>query len=117
VRKGVGRLTDDLQREIYELHAGICQALSDPKRIAILYDLRDGPRNVTELAAGLGVNPVTVSRHLKVLREQRLVETAREGASVYYALADVRVLEALDLLRAVLASSLAQRKALAEAMG
>ena len=31
-----------LEAEIHHLHAEICQALSDPKRIAILYELADG---------------------------------------------------------------------------
>jgi DNA-binding transcriptional ArsR family regulator len=106
----------DLEREIYQLHAGICQALSDPTRIAILYALRDGPKNVTELTAALRVTQATASRHLKVLRDQSLVAATRDGPNVYYALLDSRVTQALDLLRGVLATALAQRKALADAM-
>jgi ArsR family transcriptional regulator len=48
----------------------------------------------------------TVSRHLKTLRDRGLVEAAREGSSVYYSLTDQRIIEALDILRAVLADML-----------
>lgn len=45
-----------------------------------------------------------------------MVNGERDGVRVYYSLADDRVIEALDLLRKVLASILAQRKVLAEAL-
>jgi DNA-binding transcriptional ArsR family regulator len=108
-------MNQDLRREIYQLHAGVCLALSDPKRIAMLYDLRGSPKNVSDLAASLNLSQATVSRHLKILREHSLVEAEREGITVRYSLADARVVQALDILREVLASALAQRKALAEA--
>ncbi|MEK7325914.1 MAG: metalloregulator ArsR/SmtB family transcription factor [Chloroflexota bacterium] len=103
-----------LRREVHQLHAEICQALSDPSRILILYELRDGPRNVGEIAESLGTSQPTVSRHLKVLRDRRMVLATREGTNVYYTLADARVIEALNLLREVLAGILEQRTALAE---
>lgn len=103
----------NFQREVHRLHAEICQALSDPSRILILYELHAGPRNVGELAGSLGLSQPTVSRHLKVLRDRKMVHAEREGTSVYYTLADARVIEALNLLRAVLAGILDQRTALA----
>ena len=106
----------NMEQEINRLHASVCGALSDPKRIAILYALHEGPKNVTELAELLNLNQATASRHLKVLRERSLVKAERHGAHIYYSLADERVVEALDLLREVLASILAQRKVLAEFM-
>src|SRR3990172_11068783 len=95
-----------LRREVYQLHAEICQAISDPNRILILYELEEGPRSVGELAETLEMTQPTVSRHLKVLRDRRMVQTKREGTSIYYTLADPRVIEALNLLRGMLAGIL-----------
>jgi ArsR family transcriptional regulator len=92
--------------EILELHAQVCAGLADPKRIMILYELVPGPRNVSDLAASLSMPQPAVSRHLKVLRERGMVSSERHGASVRYSLADQRIIQALDLLRAVLASKL-----------
>jgi DNA-binding transcriptional ArsR family regulator len=105
-----------LQEEIGQLHAELCQCLADPRRISILYALSDGPKNVSELMEILDMNRATASRHLKVLRDGAMVSTERDGVSIYYSLADGRVIQALDLLRGVLAEILAQRKALAEAL-
>jgi ArsR family transcriptional regulator len=98
--------------EIELLHAQICQALADPTRIMLLYLLADSPQNVGELGAALQINQPTVSRHLKVLRERGMVHAERTGTTVTYSLADWRIIEALGLLRAVMATSLLQKTAL-----
>ena len=69
-------MDERLEREVNLLHASICQALADPKRILILYALSEGPKNVSELTEALDVPQPTVSRHLKVLRERCLLYTS-----------------------------------------
>ncbi|MBU0703583.1 MAG: metalloregulator ArsR/SmtB family transcription factor [Chloroflexi bacterium] len=105
-----------LTEEINLLHAQICQGLADPTRILILYLLNNSPRYVTELAEELGVSQPTVSRHLKVLRDRGLVTTTREGNTVHYTLRDSRIVQALDLLRTVMANILVEQAELAEAI-
>ena len=105
-----------LTQEITALHAGICLALADPRRILLLYALNDKPRNVSELADELGISQPTASRHLNMLRERGLVTAKREGQSVVNSLADQRIIQALDLLREVLASNLQSQAALAESV-
>ena len=105
-----------LTQEITALHAGICSALADPRRILLLYALNDKPRNVSELADELGISQPTASRHLNMLRERGLVTAKREGQSVVNSLADKRIIQALDLLREVLASNLQSQAALAESV-
>ena len=107
-------MDERLEQEINLLHALVCQALADPKRILILYAIAEKPRYVSELAEMLHLPQPTVSRHLKVLRERSLVTTERDGVAVYYSLADKRVVKALDLLRAVLADVLTQQGQLAQ---
>ncbi len=105
-----------LTEEINLLHAQICQSLADPTRILILYLLDEHPHYVSELTDKLNVSQPTVSRHLKVLRERGLVTATREGNTVHYTLHDRRVIQALDLLREVMADSLAEQAELAEAV-
>jgi len=106
-----------LEQEINLLHSQICQALADPKRISLLYAIDEGPQRVTDLAEALDMPQPTTSHHLKILREQGLVLTDREGTAIYYSLADRRVIEALDLLRLVLADLLSQQADLVDRLG
>lgn len=100
--------------EIDQLHAHICQALADPKRILILYALHEKPRTVTEITELYDFAQPTVSRHLRFLRERNLVSGERQGNSIVYSLPDERVIQALDLMRAVMKDSLARSAELAE---
>ncbi len=108
--------TSILRTEIDRLHAQVCSGLADPNRILILYTLSEHPSNVSDLAIALDLPQSTVSRHLKILRERGMVAAQREGQSVFYSLADTRIVEALDLLRAVLANSLETQGALARSV-
>jgi DNA-binding transcriptional ArsR family regulator len=102
-----------IAQEVDRLHAQICQGLADPKRIVLLYALKDRPQCVTDLVEALGAPQPTVSYHLKILRERGLVAAEPDGATVYYSLADMRIIQALDILRAMLADMLSRQAELA----
>jgi DNA-binding transcriptional ArsR family regulator len=94
-----------LREELDRLHAEVCGALSDASRILILYTLAEKPQSVSELMQNVELSQPSVSRHLKVLRERNMVHSHREGQNVIYELSDRRVIEALDILRQVMADS------------
>ena len=91
-----------LAQEVTQLHADICSALADPNRILLLYALVEKPHTVNELTNEIGISQPTTSRHLKVLRDRGLVNAIRQGQNIEYSLQDERIIEALDILRAVL---------------
>jgi DNA-binding transcriptional ArsR family regulator len=54
-------------------------ALSDPTRRAILLRLSEGPATVSELTDPFDLTQPTISKHLRVLEQAGLIETAREA--------------------------------------
>jgi ArsR family transcriptional regulator len=114
VYKQVKMVAQALKQEISQLEADFCFALSDPSRILMLYALSAAPRNVTEITNELGLSQPTASRQLKILRERGLVHTVKQGTTVTYHLSDPRLIQALDLLRAVMRERLAYRAGLME---
>ncbi|HEY9429528.1 MAG TPA: metalloregulator ArsR/SmtB family transcription factor [Gemmatimonadaceae bacterium] len=54
--------------------------MADPTRRAILDRLSRGEAAVTELASGFAISRPAVSKHLRVLRDARLVHERRGGA-------------------------------------
>ncbi len=91
------------EEEIALIHRYVCEGIGDPKRLTLLYLVAQRPHNVTELTEALGVAQPTVSHHLRILRERGLVLAEREGTSVYYTLADSRVLDAIEMMRGFVA--------------
>lgn len=55
-------------------------AVADPTRRALLDRLRRGEAPVTELASGFSISRPAVSKHLRVLRDARLVHERRGGS-------------------------------------
>lgn len=100
-------IAQSLAQEVSQMEANLCSAFVDPNRILILYLLDERPRNVGELSQELQISQPATSRHLKVLRDRGLVMTTRQGTSIEYRLADKRLIQALDLLRAVLRDHIA----------
>jgi DNA-binding transcriptional ArsR family regulator len=58
--------------------------LADPTRRTVFERLRNGPRSVKALAAGLPVSRPAVSQHLKALKGAGLVEERSEGVRRIY---------------------------------
>lgn len=56
---------------------GTLAALADPTRRRVVDMLRGGPRRAGEIADAFRVSAPALSRHLRVLRTQGLVEEAR----------------------------------------
>jgi DNA-binding transcriptional ArsR family regulator len=103
-----------LTQEVSQLHADICSALADPNRILMIYALVERPRSVNDLAEELGISQPATSRNLKVLRERGLVYAIRQGTTLEYHLTDMRLVDALNMLRMVLRDRLTYRANLME---
>lgn len=63
-------------------------AIADATRRHILEKLRDGPKTVNALAAGLPISRPAVSQHLKVLLDAGLVIVHASGTKRLYAMND-----------------------------
>lgn len=81
--------------------AAIGRALADPKRLCVLESLAAGEFSVSELSSRVGCQVPNMSQHLAVLRSAGLVATRREGSTIYYRLADQRVIEAYRLIQLI----------------
>jgi ArsR family transcriptional regulator len=90
-------------REMCDLHARMCKAIADPKRLLILDALRCGARAVGDIAEECGLSQPNTSQHLAILRERNVVTTSRSGNTIYYSLTSPKVLAAVDLLREFMA--------------
>jgi len=67
-------------------YADVFRAVADPTRRAILDRLRAGPTPVNALAEDFQHSRPAISKHLKVLRQARLVSETRVGRERLYQL-------------------------------
>lgn len=88
--------------EVYETQATIGRLIANPKRIEILYHLKDGEKNVAELLEIMDLSKTNLSQHLAVLRTAGILRTRREGSFVFYRLASEKISQACNLMREAL---------------
>jgi DNA-binding transcriptional ArsR family regulator len=101
-------------RQAHEAKASLFRVLGHPARVWILELLREGERSVSALQAELGLESGGTSQHLAGLRRIGLVESRREGTSVYYRVDDPQVFELLEAGRAIVGRKLAEQQSILE---
>ncbi len=105
------------QPPIYVMKAEFFRVLGHPARVRILELLKEEEHNVGELQAALEIDSSGTSQHLAALRKIGLVDTRREGTSVYYRLRDRRTIRLLDVARQILVANLTDAQTLLEGLG
>ncbi len=79
-----GELTEHEMREF----VSIAKALADENRLRALMALRGKELCVCQMTELLGLAPSTVSKHMSILAQARLVEGRKDGRWMFYRLAD-----------------------------
>jgi len=90
-----------LRRRLYPEFARVGAAMASDRRLELIDLLAQAPRNVDSLARETGMSVASVSQHLQVLRNAKLVDAERLGNRTLYRIADVRVLRLWLTLQAV----------------
>ena len=107
-------MTESTNNELFKLKAELCKTFADPTRLMIINALRDGEKAVGHLVEVIQVPQAVVSRHLAVLRTKGVVATRREGVSVYYRLADPKIVDACDIVHEILMEQVSRNRDIAE---
>jgi DNA-binding transcriptional ArsR family regulator len=102
-------VTHPLPDDLVELIAERFRALSEPTRIKLLDQLREGEATVFELTELIGTTQQNVSKHLGVLQRSGIVARRKQGNFAYYRIVDEGV---LSLCEAVCGSLQAQVESL-----
>ena len=85
-----------------DIMAKYFRGFGEPTRLRILELLADGERAVGELVELTGEPQPKVSNHLACLRWCGFVESRREHRTIFYRVADPRVLRMVELARSLL---------------
>ena len=89
-------------KQVFNMHAEICKTLANPKRLEIIYALKEGELSAGELVKRLNIPKANVSQHLAILRQRRVVVSRRDGVNIYYSIANPKIVQACALMREML---------------
>ena len=96
------------------LHRSALDALGDPNRRAIVEILSGGGRSVQQIADELPISRPAVSRHLRLLKDARLVSDEADGTRRIYQLRDEGIEAIRDYFEQVWSQAAARFRIVAE---
>jgi len=99
---------------IYNMQATISKTLANPIRLAILHTLKDGEKNVNDLTDIIGISQSNLSQHLALMRQIGIVNTRKQGTSVFYSVTNPKINEACDTVREILVEQLKKNQGIAK---
>lgn len=86
-------------KTLYQEQAKVFKALCDPKRLAILAQLRSGEKCACVLQEPLNLTQSGLSYHMKILCDSGIVESRQEGKWTHYHLSAAGQEAAIKLLK------------------
>lgn len=81
--------------------AQLLKAVGNPHRMKIILELMGGEKNVGEINAEVDVSQPALSQHLARMRAAGILTSRRDQRQIYYAIADSRILDALQIIASV----------------
>lgn len=91
-----------MEYQIYAYHAEMCKVFSHPKRLELINTLRDKEMSAGELGEKLGLAKANLSQHLTMMKERHILISRRDGNIIFYRIANIKLLQAFDILREIL---------------
>ncbi len=98
-----------MQKTQEELKAKILTALAHPNRIRILEFLKNGIKCNCEIAPALELEQSNLSRHMKILVQEGIVISWKDGLRVNYKIADERIFDIFDTAGSVVRKSIKEK--------
>lgn len=79
---------DPTIRESAQARASICRVFGSTYRVMIAWVLGDREMPVSDIAAAVDSSMQNVSQHLRLMKDKGILQSRREGRSIYYRIAE-----------------------------
>lgn len=89
--------------------AEFLSVLAQPTRLKLLYFLKDGEQCACKINPYMQEDPSVVSRHLVKMRDLGILESRKEGVSIYYRIKEPLVFQILDTVDGIVKNNLQDR--------
>jgi DNA-binding transcriptional ArsR family regulator len=98
-----------LDENLLFLESSFLKAISQTTRLRILYFLKEGEKCACEIIPQMGEDQSTISRHLNYLKDSGILDSRREGVSIYYRIKDKRVFDLLNLVDEIIKAQVKEK--------
>ncbi len=86
------------EETIYNI-TNLLKILGEPSRLKIVLALSEGEMCVYHLTEAINLNQSAVSHQLRILRENKVIKSRREGKNIVYSLDDEHIMQIINLVK------------------
>ncbi len=90
-------MMNHISKDLIGSAAAFFKVLGDETRMKILCTIADSEVCVNDIAEAVDMTKSAVSHQLKLLKDDDLVKSRREGKNIFYSLDDQHVIDMLDI--------------------
>lgn len=94
---------------LIQIESDFLRAIAQPTRLRILYFLKDGEKCACEIIPKMKEDQSNISRHLALMKDAGILESRKEGVSVYYKIKDKRVFTLLSIVDEMIKSEIKEK--------
>ena len=98
-----------IDSNLIDIKSSFLRAIAQPTRLRILYFLKDGEKCQCEIIPKMKEDQSNISRHLAHMKDMGILESRREGVSIYYKIKDKRVFILLSLVDEMVKAEIKER--------
>lgn len=92
-------VNDNYQEETINDIAYLLKILGEPSRLKIVLALSEGEMCVYHLVKAVNSNQSAVSHQLRILRENKVIKSRRDGKNIVYTLDDEHIMQIINLVK------------------
>jgi len=85
-----------MDKELAQHAAEVLKAVAHPLRLQIVEALEEGERSVGDIVEALGEKQAITSQQLNLMKDKGVLASRRDGAKVYYRIAEPNVIRVLN---------------------
>ena len=85
-----------MDKELATHAADVLKAVAHPLRLQIVETLQDGEKSVGDIVEALGEKQAITSQQLNLMKDKGILASRRDGAKVYYRIANPNVIRVLN---------------------
>ena len=94
---------------LIDLESNYLKAIAQPTRLRILYFLKDGEKCQCEIIPKMKEDQSNICRHLTHMRDLGILESRREGVSIYYKIKDKKIFSLLSLVDEIVKTEIKEK--------
>jgi DNA-binding transcriptional ArsR family regulator len=96
-------------KDQFKQQAEFCKFMANPKRLEILYLLKDNEMCVEDIAQNMEINIPNVSQHLSVMKKKGIVEVRRDGVKMYYKISNKKIIQACLIMKELMTEQMSKK--------